>query len=80
MILSIKNDGYTFLIRLDLTFSISSRKEMQLWQIWNEVSIKRLIKLILYKRCKTLKVYKKYSIAIQVNSKQLFKHTEIYSL
>ena len=33
MILSIKNGGYAFLIRLDLMFSMSLWKEFQLLQI-----------------------------------------------
>ena len=48
MTLSIKNGGYAFLIRLDLVFSMSLWKEFQLLQILNDLSIKRLIKLILY--------------------------------
>ena len=48
MILSIKNDGYTFLIRLDLMFPMSLWKEFQLLQILNDLSIRHLIKLILY--------------------------------
>ena len=47
MILSIKNGGYTFLIRLDLMVSMSLWKEFQLLQISNNLSIKYLIKLIL---------------------------------
>ena len=47
MTLSIKNDGYAFLIKLDLIFSMSLRKEFQLLQTLNELSIKNLIKLIL---------------------------------
>ena len=47
MTLSIKNGGYAFLIRLDLMFSMLS-KEFQLLQILNDLSIKHLIKLILY--------------------------------
>ena len=35
MTLSIKNGGYAFLIRLDLMFSMSLRKEFQLLQILN---------------------------------------------
>ena len=49
MTLSIKNGGYAFLIRLDLMFSMSLWKEFQLFQILNDLSIKYLIKLILYK-------------------------------
>ena len=47
MTLSIKNDGYAFLIKLDLIFSMSLRKEFQLLQTLNELSIKHLIELIL---------------------------------
>ena len=48
MTLSIKNGGYAFLIRLDLMFSMSLWKEFQLLQILNDLSIRHLIKLILY--------------------------------
>ena len=48
MTLSIKNDRYAFLIRLDLMLSISLWKEFQLFQILNDLSVKHLIKLILY--------------------------------
>ena len=48
MTLSIKNGGYAFLTRLDLMLSMSLRKEFQLLQILNDLSIKHLIKLILY--------------------------------
>ena len=48
MTLSIKNGGYAFLIRLDLMFCMSLWKEFQLLQISNDLSIKHLIKLILY--------------------------------
>ena len=48
MTLSIKNRGYAFLIRLVLMLSISLWKEFQLLQILNDLSIKYLIKLILY--------------------------------
>ena len=48
MTLSIKNGRYAFLIRLDLMFSMSLWKEFQLLQILTDLSIKRLIKLILY--------------------------------
>ena len=46
MTLWIKNGGYAFLIRLDL---MSLWKEFQLLQLLNDLSIKHLIKLILYK-------------------------------
>ena len=48
MTLLIKNGGYAFLIRLDLMFSMSLWKEFQLLQILNDLSIRHLIKLILY--------------------------------
>ena len=48
MILSIKNGGYAFSVRLDLMFSMSSWKEFQLLQILNDLSIRHLIKLILH--------------------------------
>ena len=48
MTLSIKNWGYAFLIRLDLMFSMSLCKEFQLLQILINLSIRHLIKLILY--------------------------------
>ena len=46
--LSIKNGDYAILIRLDLMFSISLWKEFQQLQILNNLSIRHLIKLILY--------------------------------
>ena len=48
MTLLIKNDGYAFLIRVDLMLSKSLWKEFQLYQILNDLSIKHIIKLILY--------------------------------
>ena len=48
MTLSIKNGRYVFLTRLDLIFSMSLWKEFQLLQILNDLSIRHLIKLILY--------------------------------
>ena len=49
MTLSVKiGVGYAFLIRLDLMFSLLLWKEFQLLQILNGLSIRRLIKLILY--------------------------------
>ena len=48
MTLSIKNGRYAFLIRLDLMFSLSFWKEFQLFLILNDLSIKHLIKPILY--------------------------------
>ena len=43
------NGGYAFLIRLDLMFSMLLWKDFQLLQILKDLSIKHLIKLILYK-------------------------------
>ena len=48
MALSIKNGGYAFLIRLGLMFSMSLWKEFQLLQILSDLSIRNLIKTILY--------------------------------
>ena len=48
MVLSIRNGGYAFLIRLGLMFSVSLWKEFQLLQILNDLSNKHLIKLILH--------------------------------
>ena len=48
MTLLINNGGYVFLIRLDLMFPMSLRKEFQLLQILNDLFIKHLIKLILH--------------------------------
>ena len=48
MTLSIKNGGYAFLIRLDLMISMSLWNEFRLLQILNDLSIRNLIKLILY--------------------------------
>ena len=48
MTLSIKNDGYAFLIRLGLTFFLSLWKEFHLLQILNDLPIRYLIKLTLY--------------------------------
>ena len=52
MTLSIKNGGYEFLIRPDLIFFISLRKEFELLQILNDLSIKHWIKLALYEKFK----------------------------
>ena len=49
MTLLIKNGGYAYLIRLDLMLSMSLWKEFQSLQILNDLSIKLLIKLVLYK-------------------------------
>ena len=48
MTLSIKNGEYAFFIRLDLILPMSLWKEFQLLQILKNLSIKHLIKLLLY--------------------------------
>ena len=48
MTLSIKNGGYAFLISLDLMFSMSLWKQFQLLQILKDLSIKHVIKILLY--------------------------------
>ena len=54
MTLSIKSGGYAFLIRLDLMLSIPLWKEFQLLQILNDLTVRHLIKLILYENDVTL--------------------------
>ena len=61
MTLPIKNGGYAFLIRLDLMLSVSLRKEFQLLQILNDLSIRHLLKLILYENDAKLLKFKKSS-------------------
>ena len=58
MTLSIKNDRYVFLTRLDLIFSMSLWKEFQLLQILNNQSIKHLIFNWTYLMWKWGKTYK----------------------
>ena len=48
MTLLIKSGRYAFLIRLDLMLSMSLWKDFQLLQILFDLSIRHLIKLILY--------------------------------
>ena len=62
MILLIKNDGYAFLIRLDLMFSMSLWKEFQLLQILNDLSIRHLLNLILYENDVKLLKFKRSPI------------------
>ena len=66
MILSIKNGGYAFLIRLDLMFSMSLWKEFQLLQILNDLSIKHLIKLILLENDVKLLKFKRCPVQIDL--------------
>ena len=66
MTLSIKNGGYAFLIRLNLMFSMSLWKEFQLLQIFNDLSIKHLIKLILYENDVKLLKFKRNPVKIDL--------------
>ena len=66
MILSTKNGGYAFLIRLDLMFSMSLWKEFQLLQILNDLSIKHLIKLILYENDVKFLKYKRSPVLVDL--------------
>ena len=50
MTLSINNGGHTFLIKLDIMFSMSLWKEFQLLKNLNDLSIRHLIKLNLYEK------------------------------
>ena len=59
MTLLIKIGEYTFWIRLDLMFSMSLWKEFQLLQILNDLSIKHLIKQILYENVVKLLKFKR---------------------
>ena len=62
MTLSIKNGSYSFLIRLDLMFSMSLWNDFQLLQILNELSIRHLTKLILYENDVKLLKFKRSSV------------------
>ena len=62
MTLVIMNVGYAFLTRLDSMPSMSLWKEFQLLQILNELSIKHLIKLILYEKDVKLLKFKRRSV------------------
>ena len=62
MTLSMKYGGYAFLTRLDLMFSTSLWKEFLLLQILNDLSIKHLIKVILYENDGKLLKFKKNSV------------------
>ena len=57
MALLIKNGGCAFLIRLGLMSYVSLWKDFQLLQILNNLSIKHLIKLVLYEN--DMKVFKR---------------------
>ena len=60
MPLSIKNGGYAVLIRLNLMFYMSLWKEFQLLQILNDLSIRYLIKLILYENDAKISKFKRH--------------------
>ena len=73
--LSIKNGTYAFLIRLDLMLSMSLGKELCLLQILNKLSLKHLIKLILYENdAKLLKFKKRFVIFVLGNYYDLYKY------
>ena len=59
MTLSIKNGGYAFLIRLDLIFSMSIWKVLQLLQILNDLSMRQLIQLTLFENDAKLLKFKR---------------------
>ena len=59
MTLSIKSGGYAFLVRLELMFSMSLWKEFQSLQILKDLSIKHLIKLVLYENDVKLLIFKR---------------------
>ena len=67
MVLSIRNGGYAFLIRLDLMFSVSLWKEFQLLQILNDLSNKHLIKLILHENDVKLLKFKRSLARLMVD-------------
>ena len=62
MTVLIKNGGYVFLIKLNLKFSTSLWKELQLLQILKDLSIKHLIKLILYENDVKLLKFKRSAV------------------
>ena len=62
MTLSIQNGIYAFLRILDLMFSMSLWKEFQLLQILNDLSIRHLIKLILYENDVKLLKFKRIPV------------------
>ena len=62
MTLSIKIGGYAFLIKLNLMFSMSLWKEVQLLQILNGLSTEHLIKVILHENDVKLLKFKRTPI------------------
>ena len=65
MALLITNGRYDHLIRLELMFSISLWKEFQLLLILNNLYIKNVLKLILYKN--DVKLFKFKRSPVEVN-------------
>ena len=72
MTLSIKNGGYTFLIRLDLMLSMSLWKEFQLLQILDDLSTKHVIKLILYENDVMIKIINNQNLTLQTYHKSTY--------
>ena len=66
MMLSIKKSRYAFLIKLGLMFSISLWKEFQLLQTLNDLSIKHVIKLILYENDARAWKFKKSPVKVDL--------------
>ena len=66
MMLSIKKSRYAFLIKLGLMFSISLWKEFQLLQTLNDLSIKHVIKLILYENDAKAWKFKKSPVKVDL--------------
>ena len=66
MTVLIKNGGYVFLIKLDLKFSMSLWKEFQLLHILKDLSMKHLIKLILYENDVKLLKFKRSTLQVDL--------------
>ena len=62
MTLLIKNCGYAFLTRLDLMFSMQLWKEFQVLKSLNDLSIRHLMKLILYENDVKLLKFKRSAV------------------
>ena len=62
-----KNGGYAFLIRMNLMFSISLQKDFQLLQILDDLSIRNLIRLILYENDVKLLKFKRSPVFIETS-------------
>ena len=66
MTLSIQNSRYAFSIRLNLIFSMSLWKGFQLLQILNDLSIRHLMKLILYDNDVKLLKFKRRPVEVDL--------------